>query len=251
MIKVVSRKKCLLLIAIALALGAGTRPTADYFAAKTMDPMLSVSDAVQRHVAIHEAGHSLVARNVVQTIMACLVAYALNPKRLIGLHVITEHRQSSAGLGLTNFTWTEGLATSTEVFDLVAVLMGGMASEAVVAGDITIGNGDDLARANAILAQACGLKAMCGSLLVVNGGPALEAMVQSHLLTAHFRARTILKAHIDVVKALADEVMAQPAVNGQRSLNAEALAKFFAAHPVPMVPPESRQIAPIVNEVSE
>ena len=238
MIKVVSRKKCLLLIAIALALGAGTRPTADYFAAKTMDPMLSVSDAVQRHVAIHEAGHSL-------------VAYALNPKRLIGLHVITEHRQSSAGLGLTNFTWTEGLATSTEVFDLVAVLMGGMASEAVVAGDITIGNGDDLARANAILAQACGLKAMCGSLLVVNGGPALEAMVQSHLLTAHFRARTILKAHIDVVKALADEVMAQPAVNGQRSLNAEALAKFFAAHPVPMVPPESRQIAPIVNEVSE
>ena len=239
MIKVVSRKKCLLLIAIALALGAGTRPTADYFAAKTMDPKMPITEKDQRRIAIHEAGHAVAAQ---------ILNLEHPPTRI---EIDTEYSKSSTNLGVTVFGKGSLLPDSSELFDGVVKLMASMAAEAIVLGNISTGHSNDLARANSILAQMCGQASMCGSLIVRTGGPDLEVMVNSHLVAAYHRASVLIQANKDIVLALADLTLAQPIVNGKRTLNARQLVDFFGSHKVEEVPPESRQIAPIVNEVSE
>jgi ATP-dependent Zn protease len=230
------RRKCLFLFTLGMVVGVSARPASEHVAAKVMDPMEKLDLKVQQRVAIHEAGHA-VATGV------------LNVKRPpTSLHILVEHRRSSGGLGLTMMPGPETIFTSGEIFDLVVELMASMASEAIIMGDVSIGSGNDLAQANNLLVQACGLKGMCGQLIVENGGPDLKKMVSEHLLTAYHRASALIRANTGLVHDLADLAMAQPIVKGERVLNAEQLKAFFASHPVVAVPPESRQIAPIVKE---
>lgn len=239
MAKTVSRRTCLILVALSIALGAGIRPAADFVAAQRMDPPVTLSPAAQERIALHEAAHAVTYR-------------VLNPKEgLTGLRVSTTIRQSTRDLGYTGYPTDPGNRSSTVVFNLTVVNLASMAAEIIFTGDTSVNSQDDLARANSILAQACGRAGMCGTLLVENEGPRLEVLVGGHLLKAYFRASTIVRANQGIVQALATAVMSQPVVNGQRSLDAKALAKFFAEHPVKPEPPENRQIAPIVNEVEQ
>lgn len=175
-----------------------------------------ISAKIQRRTAIHEAGHVVAA-----------VALGRKPTTLV---IFTE--TPAPGLGFSGDDGDMMSLTKAELLDVAVKLLASMAAEEIVGGALTTAHASDNARASQYLTQACVNLGMCGSLFVGDPTAKLKKEVERLLQQSHRRATAIIKANKRTVKALADLVLAQPVVDGKRTLDEAALAKFFAEHRV-------------------
>nr|WP_227423858.1 AAA family ATPase [Pengzhenrongella sicca] len=124
------------------------------------------TDAEQRLIATHEAGHAV-------------VAWLVAPNRT--LEVLTIVKRGSA-LGLLAHTDCEEVYTQSayDLRALVQIAMGGLVAEELLVGQTSTGPASDLAAATRTAAQMVGAAGMTGSLVSFQAaGPTLVAAVLS------------------------------------------------------------------------
>lgn len=172
-------------LVVALRDGRGEMSSGDVIAAQLVTEV-GVSHDVgyhpeeRRRVAIHEAGHALVA--------------ALNGRDVKLASIL--RRSGSLGLVAHGEIDERYLKTPTEATDLMAVALAGRAAEIQEFGEASSGIASDLAAATAIAAQLVGMLGAGGSLL------SLEA---AHLAGAGNLVAKVF--HDDKARAKADEFM--------------------------------------------
>jgi len=116
-------------------------------------PSLRLSPNERRTIAIHEAGHAVVAH---------LAASVANVK----VSKISIVPRGTGALGWTQASPEEELylASVARLRAMLAVLLAGRAAEAAVCGEITTGASDDLRRATAIATDMVATYGMCATL---------------------------------------------------------------------------------------
>jgi ATP-dependent Zn protease len=164
----------------------------------------SLTDERQRRVAIHEAGHGIIARS-------------LSELRLLDISLIV----ADGKLGSARFEAKTDGRDGMEA--LATALLGGMAAEMEVFGDIGSGAGigetSDLARATGLLTAVHATLGMAENLVwrgdgksasaLLNSDPDLRAAVQSDLRRVLARARDLIRGNINAVHRVADALVKQ------------------------------------------
>ncbi len=192
-----------------------------------------LSPADKRRVAVHEAGHAVVA------------ASQPGAGRVAKISVVARgHGQGST------MSMPEGdriLATRDELHDRIAVLLGGRAAEELVLGQPSTGSNDDLARATGLarrIVTECGMSERLGPLAFVSNGEetahrwsdATAAKIddETHRIVrdAFERATSVLLANRAVLAALTDELIRTETLEG------EALASLLGN----IVPPADARL---------
>ena len=184
-----------------------------------------MTDDEKRRVAVHEAGHALVALSV---------------KHADPVHRVTIIPRSAGALGATLQlpTHERYLMSRTELLDRLCVLLGGRSSEELSCGDVSTGSGDDLERATELArAMVCrfGMSDALGPvtwrrepLTLLNGSAnetsgtseetacAIDREVRSLIEAQHERARAILSGRSAALEAIAGELLAQETLDGAK-----------------------------------
>ena len=184
-----------------------------------------MTDDEKRRVAVHEAGHALVALSV---------------KHADPVHRVTIIPRSAGALGATLQlpTHERYLMSRTELLDWLCVLLGGRSSEELSCGDVSTGSGDDLERATELArAMVCrfGMSDALGPvtwrrepLTLLNGSAnetsgtseetacAIDREVRSLIEAQHERARAILSGRSAALEAIAGELLAQETLDGAK-----------------------------------
>ncbi len=174
-----------------------------------------LSPADKRRVALHEAGHAVVAAGqpgAGQVAKVSLVA-----------------RGHGQGSTLSIADGDRILATRGELAGRIAVLLGGRAAEELVLGEPSTGSNDDLARATDLarrMVTECGMSERLGPLAFpVNGDETCPGWSEATLAgidvetgrivaKAWARATATLVANRAVLGALADELIARETLEG-------------------------------------
>ncbi len=198
-----------------------------------------MTDDEKRRVAVHEAGHALVALSV---------------KNADPVHRVTIIPRSVGALGATLQlpTHERYLMSRTELLDRICVLLGGRSSEELSCGDVSTGASDDLERATELArAMVCrfgmsdGLGpvtwkreplALLGASANETSGTseetacAIDREVRSLIEAQHERARAILSGRSIVLEAIAAELLVHETLDGARLQ--EMLREHSGAYPV-------------------
>lgn len=187
-----------------------------------------VEETEQRRVAVHEAGHAIVAAHLTGTdeVERIVVNATLPESETYGTcHTVTHYR----------------LETADDILREAAVFMGGRAADTVVNGGATNGAGSDLGHVNDIVWNMHLVSGLGGSLMVRSRGEAPAAMVQAvegDINASNACAEAIVRANRDLIVLLADRIMRQPVSNGSRTLSGDDFRAFIAEHPI-NAPPET------------
>jgi ATP-dependent Zn protease len=191
---------------------------------------VTYTEGERRAVATHEAGHAT-------------AAYVLGKGRRLEVLSIIKRRSS---LGLLAHTEVEERFTQSksELEAMVAIMLGGMASEELFLGESGSGPGSDLASATQTAALMVGALGMAGSLIsyeavaeglvsrknlvgkVLADGEARER-VEALLQEQKERVRGVLAENRDLVDALRDALLARDELVGEEIVAVihEALAR--------------------------
>jgi cell division protease FtsH len=207
---------------VALRDGRDAMSTQDIYEAKMTEEIglaqpTVYTEAERRAVATHEAGHAA-------------AAYLLGKGRRLEVLSIIKRR---ASLGLLAHTDLEERFTQTrsELEAMLAIALGGMASEELFFGESGTGPGSDLASATGLAAMMVGSLGMAGSLIsyeaVAEGLVARKNLVgkvltdqdskrrvESLLDTQKERVAGVLAENRDLVEALRDALIARDELVG-------------------------------------
>nr|MDQ3640381.1 cell division protein FtsH [Actinomycetota bacterium] len=174
-----------------------------------------LSPADKHRVAVHEAGHAIVATS----------QPGAGPVAKVSL-VARGHGQGST------MSMPEGdriLATRSELSDRIAVLLGGRAAEELVLGQPSTGSNDDLARATDLarrMVTECGMSDELGPLAFASRGEetgpgwseatvaGIDAETRRIVKNAWAMATSVLVANQTVLAALADELVSTETLEG-------------------------------------
>lgn len=187
-----------------------------------------VEESEQRRVAVHEAGHAVVAAHLtgVDEIERITVFATLPETETYGTcHTVDHYR----------------LETADDIMREAAVFMGGRAADTVVNGGATTGAGSDLGHVNDIIWNMHLVSGLGGSLMVRSRSEAPAAMVQAvegDINATNACAEAVVRANRDLIVLLADRIMRQPVSSGSRTLSGEDFRAFIAEHPI-SPPPEN------------
>ena len=182
--------------------------TEDLIAAIGVDGVVDPQDLWR--VAVHEAGHAI-------------VAMAHSALRVGGLSLVS--REKTAGHAAVSMA-RAGTLSPADLDAMLAALLGGRAAEEVAFGDITAGSGggdtSDLARATqmAVIAElSLGMRSegliwypkVSGDRLVQLFGqrPDIEHAVRRRLDTAYTKARQLIEARKPILDLLAEQLLAR------------------------------------------
>ncbi len=184
-----------------------------------------MTDAEKRRVAVHEAGHALVALTV---------------KNADPVHRVTIIPRSIGALGATLQlpTHERYLMGREEIRDRLCVLLGGRSAEELLCGDDSTGAADDLERATDLaremvcrfgMTEALGPvhwarqpATLFGSSGDLSGGfseetaCAIDREVRAILETEHDRAHAVLSGRSAALEAIAAELLARETLDGPR-----------------------------------
>ncbi len=173
----------------------------------------------RRRVAVHEAGHALVA--------------AAQPGAAPVTKVSVLARGHAGGSTLQVPEGDRILATRSELVGRIVVLMGGWAAERLWFGEASTGSNDDLARATDLarrMVWECGMGERFGPLAVSPGtftgadstpswseatAAAIDAETRAIVDGAGGTAAAIVSAHARLLQAFADELVAVESLDGQ------------------------------------
>lgn len=189
-----------------------------------------IEETEQRRVAVHEAGHAVVA------------AY-LTGEGEIERVVVNATLPESETYGTCHTTTHYRLDTADDILREAAIFMGGRAADTVVNGAPTNGAGSDLGHVNDIVWNMHLVSGLGGSLMVRSRAEAPSAMVQAvegDINASNYCAEAIVRANRDLIVLLADRIMRLPVSHGTRTLSADDFRAFLAEHPI-SPPPENLQ----------
>jgi cell division protease FtsH len=207
-----------------------------------------MTDDEKRRVAIHEAGHALVAMSV---------------PRADPVHRVTILPRSSGALGATLQLPADDryLATRDELLDRMCVLLAGRAAEELVLGDLSSGAADDLQRATELARQmVCrfGMSARLGDQTLergtyrfldgaLSGEPSadrseatariVDEEIRAFLLRERARAAEIVAARRQTLDAISARLIAE------ETLERDALLALVGAGPASWTPTERQSSA--------
>ncbi|HYT29237.1 MAG TPA: AAA family ATPase [Actinomycetota bacterium] len=211
---------------VALRSGRDHMTVSDVYDAKLTDELgltqpVSYTDAERRGIATHEAGHAA-------------AAYLLGKSRRLEVLSIIKRQ---ASLGLLSHTDLEERFTRSkgELEAIVAIALGGLASEELFLGETTTGPGNDLATATEVAALMVGALGMGGSLVSfeameqgvvsrqnlvgkVLGDPEAKEQVEAILHAQKERVAEALAANRDLVDALRDALIERDELVGDQIL---------------------------------
>ena len=211
---------------VALRSGRDHMTVSDVYDAKLTDELgltqpVSYTDAERRGIATHEAGHAA-------------AAYLLGKTRRLEVLSIIKRQ---ASLGLLSHTDLEERFTRSkgELEAIVAIALGGLASEELFLGETTTGPGNDLATATEVAALMVGALGMGGSLVSfeameqgvvsrqnlvgkVLGDPEAKEQVEAILHAQKERVAEALAANRDLVDALRDALIERDELVGDQIL---------------------------------
>jgi len=180
----------------------------------------------RRRIAVHEAGHALVA--------------AAQPGAAPVTKVSVLTRGHAGGFTLQVPEGDRVLATRSELDGRIAVLMGGWAAERMCLGEASTGSNDDLVRATDLarrMVWECGMGESFGPLAIAPMGlagdgsapawseatvAAVDAETRAIVAEACDNAAGIVSANTDLLEALASELAAV------ESLEGDALDRFLS-----------------------
>jgi ATP-dependent Zn protease len=189
------------------------------------------TDAEKRTIAVHEAGHAVVAHLCGGETHKLEVLSIVKRRDSLGLlaHSDTEER------------WTH---TRSELLVRIHIAFGGMTAEELFFGESGTGPSSDLAYATSVAARMVGSFGMAGSLLsfeAVEGGPLAQGIVAKVLADESARSaverildgskdevRRLLDRHRHLVVALRDALLLRDELVGEEIL--EVLRGAQAAH---------------------
>lgn len=211
---------------VALRMGHDRMSLANVYEAKITEEVglkqsTHYTDEERAAVATHEAGHATVAHFLGVT------------RRLEVLSIIK--RRSSLGLLAHGDMEEKFTDTRTELEAMLAIALGGMASEELFLGESGTGPASDLAHATEVAATMVGALGMGGSLVsyeAIAAGPISttnlvgkvlsssegKEKVESLLNAQKERALSVLEEHRDVVMALRDALLERDELLGEEIL---------------------------------
>ncbi len=225
----------LLLLLTGLFSSCGTCVAIGYgrLSAKVRGKNTHVEEAEQKRVAIHEAGHAIVA------------ALLFGPDEVEGLTVFSEIDDGLFGVCHTKDE--NRLQTAEDITKEAAVFLGGRAGDKVINGAPTTGAGSDLANVTDMMWRKH-LRAGLGNSLIVEdkseASPAVRAAVEKDINRANACAEAIVSSNRPAVTALADAVMAKPAVDGERTLTKAEIQAFLASRKIALPVPDKGRDGP-------
>jgi len=199
----------------------------------------ALSDAERHRVAVHEAGHAIVA--------------ALLKVGVVEKVTITP-RSRALGVTLLTQEVDQHLRTEQELQNQLEMLLAGRAAEAVLLGNTSTGAADDLKHASQLAYRMCGEFGFSPELGAFNyiallpDGPSkpLEATVVSEarqmVADAGERCAQRLRAHYDALEALVDALLEDETVSGE-----VVQEKLTLARPTPE---DAKQVGAIAQAVS-
>ena len=187
-----------------------------------------VEESEQRRVAVHEAGHAIVAAHLTgaDEVERVTVYATLPENETYGTCHTADHNR---------------LETADDIMREAAIFMAGRAADTVVNGAPTNGAGSDLGHVNDIVWNMHLASGLGGSLLVRSRAEAPAAMihaVEGDINASNACAEAIVRANRDLVVLLADRIMREPVSHGSRTLSGEQFRAFLAEHPI-SPPPEN------------
>lgn len=183
-----------------------------------LQPALGPSAERAWRIAVHEAGHLIVALRLTDAV----------PRRITA----TPHG------GSVEFDWPAPPATRAEIEARLAVHLAGRAAEEVILGEPSAGAGgddaSDLARATDLALRletqfalgSSGLLYRTDPAAAVRADPKLAATVAAHLEGALARAKAILRNESSAVRRIATELTAQRVIEGEDVRNLQAASQL-------------------------
>lgn len=181
-----------------------------------------VEESEQRRVAVHEAGHAIVAAHLtgVDEVERITVYATLPETETYGTCHTADHNR---------------LDTADDIMREAAIFMAGRAADTVVNGAPTNGAGSDLGHVNDIVWNMHLVSGLGSSLLVRSRSEAPAAVhqaVEADINATNACADAIVRANRDLIVLLADRIMRQPVSHGARTLSAADFRAFLAEHPI-------------------
>ena len=171
---------------------------------RQLQPDMSIGPEKLRRVAIHEAGHAICAVNL--------------PGSEMTIKSLFLHPSDDTSAGTATFAMQDRVLTRPMIEDRVAILLGGMAAEEVMLGDIPSSGSagsdkSDLSRSTQIVAAAMVSHGLYGpkawrcppeeALEWMNRDPSLRAAVDMVLQQQLKRAKAIIEEHRSAIEPLA------------------------------------------------
>jgi len=185
----------------------------------------AIEGAEQRRVAVHEAGHAVVA------------AYLHGEDEI--LHVDVRTRVVDGQYGSMHDRDHNRLDTADDIMRSVAIFMGGRAADKFVNGAPTNGATSDLAHANDLIWTMHLSNGLGGSLMVRSRGEApsaVVAQVEADINASNTCAEAIVRANSATIVMLADRIMREEERSGARVLSGDAFRAFLLDHPLVALP---------------
>jgi len=172
------------------------------------------SDRERRVIAYHEAGHAVVAH--------------LLPDADTVRKVSIVSRGRAGGYTMIVPDEDRGLWTRAQLTDRLAALLGGLAAEELVFGDITTGSSNDLEQTSQIassMVQRFGMSKRFGLLSIGNGADSAQLSPQSTFAAeqetielvagAHSEAIEVLRTHFDDLERVAQRLLDVETIEGE------------------------------------
>lgn len=187
-----------------------------------LHPALAPSAERAWRIAVHEAGHLVVALRLTDAV----------PRRITA----TPHA------GSVELDWPAPPATRAEIEARLAVHLAGRAAEEVILGEPSAGAGgddaSDLARATDLALRletqfalgASGLLYRTDPAAAMRSDPKLAARVAAHLEGALARAKAVLRNESSAVRRIATELIAQRVIEGEDVRNLQAASRLPIGH---------------------
>lgn len=187
-----------------------------------LQPAFAPSAERAWRIAVHEAGHLIVALRLTDAV----------PRRITA----TPHG------GSVEFDWPAPPATRAEIEARLAVHLAGRAAEEVILGEPSAGAGgddaSDLARATDLALRletqfalgTSGLLYRTYPAAAMRSDPKLAARVAAHLEGALARAKAVLRNESSAVRRIATELIAQRVIEGEDVRNLQAASQLPIGH---------------------
>jgi hypothetical protein len=188
---------------------------------------------VQANVAIHEAGHAVVA------------AFLLGPKLVKSISV--QSARADGSYGVTSIDYRDQLDTEVDILRDATVDLGGKAAESLLLGASTNGISSDLQNANNVIRARYIFYGMEDTLLVRSADempPQMWAAIDDDLHAASSCAEAIVMSNADLVREVAAAVTQQEVEGNARELSDVEFRAVLEAHPVQPIYPALRRGLP-------
>lgn len=180
----------------------------------------------KRGVALHEAAHAV----------ADAVEFGAEVVVEMCVHAMTNEEDDHYGYVMTRFT-EHGFAVTLDVVRRRArSVLAGRAADEIFLGAPHSGSADDLETANEMLFAAYAQCGFAGQLVTYPNDhfdppDEMRSWMERELRDAYADARRLVTANSAVIEALAGRILDEPIDDGRHVLSAEAIEKFFEAHP--------------------